>query len=145
VAGACLAWGLDNNLSRKVALCDPVQIVMIKGLAAGTANLAIATWHYGAFPDIRGILSAGLLGFLGDGASLVLFIQSLRHIGAARTGAYFSVAPFVGGLMGIVLFRENVSYQFLAAAALMGWGVWLHLTERHEHDHVHEEAYHEHA
>jgi drug/metabolite transporter (DMT)-like permease len=145
VTAACLAWGLDNNLSRKVALCDPVQIAMIKGLVAGTANLAIGSWHYGVFPAIWFALPAGLLGFLGYGASLVLFIQALRHLGAARTGAYFSVAPFVGGLVGIILFREEVSLRFLAAAALMAWGVWLHLTERHEHDHTHEEAYHEHA
>jgi multidrug transporter EmrE-like cation transporter len=118
---------------------------MIKGLAAGTANLAIGSWHYGVFPDIWFALPAGFLGFLGYGASLVLFIRALRHLGAARTGAYFSVAPFVGGLVGIILFREEVSTRFLAAAALMAWGVWLHLTERHEHDHEHEETYHEHA
>lgn len=145
VAGACLAWGLDNNFSRKVALCDPVQIAMIKGLAAGTANLVIASWHYGVFPDVKIALPASLLGFLGYGASLVLFIRALRHLGAARTGAYFSVAPFMGGLVGMILFREEVSPQFLAAAALMAWGVWLHLTERHEHDHAHEEVNHEHA
>jgi drug/metabolite transporter (DMT)-like permease len=145
VAAACLAWGLDNNLSRKVALCDPVQIAMIKGLAAGTANLAIASWHYGVFPNVWVTLPAGLLGFLGYGASLVLFIWALRHIGAARTGAYFSVAPFVGGLVGVILFREDVTLRFLAAAALMAWGVGLHLTERHEHVHEHEETYHEHA
>jgi drug/metabolite transporter (DMT)-like permease len=145
VAGACLAWGLDNNLSRKVALCDPVQIAMIKGLAAGSANLVIASWYYGVFPDAMIALSAGFVGFLGYGASLVLFIRALRHLGAARTGAYFSVAPFVGGLAGIMLFLEEVSPRFLAAAALMAWGVWLHLTERHEHDHAHEEVYHEHT
>ena len=145
VAGACLAWGLDNNLSRKVALCDPVQIGMIKGFAAGTTNLVIAFWQYRSFPDVGIALSAGLLGFLGYGASLVLFIRALRHLGASRTGAYFSVAPFVGALVGVILFWEHISLQLLAGAALMFWGIWLHLTERHEHDHMHEEVSHEHA
>jgi len=145
VAGACSAWGLDNNLSRKVALCDPTQIAMIKGLAAGTANLMIGFWHYKVFPDVRIVIPAGLLGFLGYGVSLVLFIRALRHLGAARTGAYFSVAPFVGGLAGVILFREEVSIRLLVATALMAWGVWLHLTEHHDHSHLHEELYHEHA
>jgi drug/metabolite transporter (DMT)-like permease len=145
VAGACLAWGMDNNLSRKVALCDPVQIAMIKGFAAGATNLAIASYQYGVFPDVKIVLFAGLLGFLGYGASLVLFIRALRHLGAARSSAYFSVAPFVGGLGGVILFREDVTFRLLAATALMAWGIWLHFTERHEHDHVHEEVYHEHA
>ena len=145
VAGACLAWGLDNNLSRKVALCDPVQIAMIKGFAAGTTNLVIAFWQYRVFPDVRISLSAGLLGFLGYGVSLVLFIRALRHLGASRTGAYFSMAPFVGAVVGVILFGEDISFWLLAGAVLMSGGIWLYLTERHEHDHVHGEVSHEHA
>jgi drug/metabolite transporter (DMT)-like permease len=97
--------------------------IPIKGLAAGTVNLTIAFWLYGVFPDVMIALPAGLLGFLGYGASLVLFIRALRYLGAARTGAYFSVAPFVGGLVGVILFREEVSLRFLAATALMAGGL----------------------
>jgi drug/metabolite transporter (DMT)-like permease len=145
VAGACLAWSLDNNLSRKVALGDPVWIAMVKGLAAGGTNLAIASWQYGIFPDITTALLAGLLGFLSYGASLVLFLKALRYLGAARTGAYFSVAPFVGVLVSVILFREEISFQFLAAACFMAWGIWLHFTEHHEHGHAHEPVQHEHT
>jgi hypothetical protein len=139
VAGACLAWGLDNNLSRKVALCDPVQIAMIKGLAAGTANLAIASWHYEVFLMSRrpACRPPGLLPRQPGCSSVRCGIPAGLH------RAYFSVAPFAGGLAGMILFRRG--FPFLAAAVLMAWGVWLHLTERHEHDHAHEEVTHEHA
>jgi hypothetical protein len=82
---------------------------------------------------------------LSYGASLVLFLRALRYLGAARTGAYFSVAPFVGVLVRVIMFREEISPQFLAAACFMAWGVWLHFTEHHEHGHAHEPVQHEHT
>lgn len=144
VLGACLAWAIDNNLTRKLSAADPVQITAIKGLAAGAANLGLALWHGAKLPGAPVLAGSALVGLFGYGVSLVLFVLSLRHLGAARTGAYFSTAPFIGAGLAIVLLHEPVSARLLAAGALMAVGVWLHLTERHEHEHVHETMEHEH-
>jgi len=144
IVAACLAWAIDNNLTRKVSLSDPVQIAMIKGLVAGPVNLAIGLLAGAALPGASTIAAAALTGFLGYGVSLVLFVLALRHLGTARTGAYFSVAPFLGALAAVPLLGDVVSVQLVAAGALMAIGVWLHVTERHEHTHEHEELEHEH-
>lgn len=144
IAGACLAWAIDNNLTRKVSLSDPVQIAMIKGLIAGPVSLGIGYLTGAAFPSVQTIVLAGMTGVLGYGISLVLFVLALRHLGTARTGAYFSVAPFVGALVAVPLFGETVTAQMLIAGLLMAAGVWLHMTERHEHYHEHEDLLHEH-
>jgi drug/metabolite transporter (DMT)-like permease len=144
VLGACLAWGIDNNLTRKVALADASWIAMVKGLAAGSTNLVLALALGAAWPSAGVVTSAALLGLLSYGASLVLFVIGLRHLGTARTGAYFSVAPFFGALLSVVVLREPVTLQLGLAAALMAAGVWLHLSERHEHRHAHEAMDHEH-
>jgi len=144
VTGACLCWGIDNNLTRKLSAADPVQIAMVKGLIAGPVNLLLALAQGASLPAVGPLLGALLVGFLGYGASLALFILALRHLGTARTGAYFATAPFVGALLAIPLFGEPVTPLLLAAGGLMGLGVWLHLTERHEHEHRHEPLAHEH-
>jgi drug/metabolite transporter (DMT)-like permease len=144
VAGACLCWGIDNNLTRRLSAADPVQIAMIKGLAAGTVNTALAWAGGAALPPARLALAVGLVGFLGYGISLALFVLALRWLGAARTGAYFSSAPFVGALLAIPLLHEAPTAQLWIAGALMGVGLWLHVSERHEHDHAHPELEHAH-
>src|SRR5262245_13261817 len=143
-AGACIAWGLDNNLTRKVSLADPLQIVEIKGLIAGPVNLAFGLLAGGRLPDVSVAIMAGGVGFLGYGISLALFVLALRHLGTARTGAYFSTAPFLGALAAVVFLREPFTLQFVVAGALMGIGVGLHLTESHEHEHEHEPMEHAH-
>ncbi|MEK6711837.1 MAG: DMT family transporter [Nitrospinota bacterium] len=144
IGGACLAWGIDNNLTRRVSAGDPVQIACLKGLVAGAVNGGLA-WAGGMQrPDPATLASALAVGFFGYGLSLVLFVLALRHLGTARTGAYFSLAPFIGSGVALLILREPLSMGFAAAALLMGWGVWLHLTERHEHLHKHEEMEHEH-
>jgi len=145
VLGACFFWGLDNNLTRKVSLTDARKITTIKGLVAGTTNTAIALSLGAELPETAYILSAGLVGFLGYGVSLVLFVIALRDLGTARTGAYFSTAPFVGAVVAIPLLGEAITVQLLIAGALMAFGVWLHLTEMHEHDHEHEALEHTHV
>jgi drug/metabolite transporter (DMT)-like permease len=145
IAGACLAWGIDNNLTRKLSAADPLQIAAIKGLGAGTVNLLIAVALGAARPRLDAVAAAGVVGLLGYGVSLVLFVLALRHLGAARTGAYFSTAPFIGSALALVVLGEPVGTAFVVAAALMAVGVWLHLTERHEHEHAHEPLLHEHA
>lgn len=144
VALACLCWGVDNNLTRKISAADPVEIAMIKGLAAGATNVALALWLGASFPPLPVIAAGGVVGFFGVGVSLVMFMLGLRHLGTARTGAYFSLAPFIGAAIAIAFLGEQPSVQFALAAALMALGLWLHLTERHDHWHEHEAFAHEH-
>ncbi|MFC5355767.1 DMT family transporter [Azospirillum himalayense] len=144
VAAACLMWAVDNNLTRKVSLADPADIATIKGLVAGSVNVGIALALGDALPAAPTAAAAMLVGLLGYGVSLVLFVVALRHIGAARTGAYFSTAPFVGGIASLAIFGEPVTLGLVAAAVLMGIGVWLHLTEDHDHEHDHDEMEHDH-
>lgn len=144
VLGACLAWALDNNLTRKVSLADATWIAACKGWAAGTVNLAIGVATLDRWPSPWTLLAAGAVGWLSYGVSLALFVVGLRHLGTARTGAYFSVAPFIGALLALPLLGEPVTARLLLAGGLMGLGVWLHLTERHEHEHGHEALEHTH-
>jgi len=144
IVGACLAWGLDNNLTRKVSLADPLQIVELKGLIAGPFNLALALSFGAGMPGVTATLAAGIVGFFGYGVSLALFVIALRHLGTARTGAYFSTAPFVGSIVAVMALGEPITWPLAVAGALMGSGVWLHLTEKHEHEHVHEATAHAH-
>jgi drug/metabolite transporter (DMT)-like permease len=141
IAAACLAWGVDNNLTRKLSSADP----MIKGIAAGSVNVIIAVFNDAATPPAGTLAAAALLGFLAVGISLVLFVLALRHLGTARAGAYFSLAPFIGALVAVGLLHNPVTLQLLLAGGLMGVGLWLHLDERHEHTHAHEPLEHEHA
>ena len=145
IVGACLAWAVDNNLTRKVSAADPVQITMLKGLVAGGMNTALGLSLGAKIPSSSVLMAVALIGFFGYGLSLVLFVLALRHIGTARTGAYFSIAPFVGAATAIVLLGDSLTAGFCLAATLMGAGVWLHLSERHEHAHRHEPMEHEHA
>lgn len=144
VAAACFAWAIDNNLTRRVSGGDAATLACLKGLVAGGANLALALAVGAPLPALHGWLAAGLLGFIGYGVSLTLFIVALRHLGTARTGAYFSVAPFFGAALALGMLGERPGAQFWTAAALMALGVWLHLSERHEHEHAHEPAEHDH-
>lgn len=143
VLGACFAWGIDNNLTRRVSLTDATWIASVKGLVSGTVNLIIA-FSLGAYmPSFLNLAAAMVVGFLAYGVSLALFVIGLRHLGTARTGAYFSVAPFFGAMLA-VLMGESATIQLLIAGTLMALGTWLHLTERHEHKHIHKEMMHSH-
>jgi drug/metabolite transporter (DMT)-like permease len=144
IVGACAAWGIDNNLTRRLSTADPVQLAMIKGLAAGTFNTALGLHLAPVWPPLWAIAVAMTLGFVGYGVSLVCFILALRHLGTARTGAYFSFAPFAGASLAVLVFGEPMTLTFLVAAGLMAVGLYLHLAERHEHEHVHEPLAHEH-
>lgn len=145
ILGACACWAIDNNLTQKVSGADPLQIAALKGLTAGGCNLLLAAMRGQlAWPGPGPLLGGVVVGFLGYGVSLVLFVVALRHLGTARSGAYFSLAPFAGAVLSLALLGEPLSGRFLAAAALMGIGVALHLSEHHEHEHVHEGLDHEH-
>jgi len=144
IIGACVAWALDNNLTRKVSLADPLQIVALKGLIAGPFNLALGLWAGASLPSAATTMAAGVVGILGYGVSLTLFIVALRHLGAARTAAYFSTAPFIGAVAAVIGLGEPLSPQLIAAGLLIGVGVWLHLSERHQHRHIHAPLTHAH-
>jgi len=145
IAMACLAWAVDNNLTRRISSSDPAQIAAIKGIAAGAVNLAIAAASGAAWPGAVNAAAAAVVGLLGYGVSLALFVVALRELGAARTGAYFSTAPFVGAAIAVFALGEIPPALFWVAALLMGAGVWLHVTERHEHMHAHEPMEHAHS
>ncbi len=143
VLGACFAWGVDNNLTRKVSLADATWVASTKGLVSGAINLVLAFSLGASMPTLPNLAGAMLIGFFAYGVSLTLFVVGLRYLGTSRTGAYFSVAPFFGALVA-VLMGEAITIPLLVSGSLMGVGVWLHLTERHEHKHTHEEMWHEH-
>ena len=143
ILGACFCWGLDNNLTRKVALNDATWLAAVKGGVAGPVNLILAFALGAGLPGAVNIAAAMAVGLLAYGVSLVLFIVGMRHVGTARAGAYFSVAPFFGAVLALVL-GEPLTWPVAIAAVLMGIGVWLHLTERHEHEHTHEAITHDH-
>ncbi|MFM0137846.1 DMT family transporter [Caballeronia grimmiae] len=144
VAGACVCWAIDNNLTRKVSTNDATVIACLKGLVAGTANLSVAFLSGAKLPAATITIAAMLTGFAGYGVSLVLFVVALRNLGTARTGAYFSVAPLFGVGLSIMIWPETPSLLFWCAAALMALGIWLHLRERHEHAHTHDPLEHTH-
>jgi drug/metabolite transporter (DMT)-like permease len=145
IIGACVAWGIDNNLTRKVSLADPLQIVQWKGLIAGPVNLLLGLWAGGSLPGAPAMLVGGLVGFVCYGVSLALFVVALRHLGTARTGAYFSTAPFIGAATAVIALQQPLTVELVAAGTLMAVGVWLHVTERHAHAHTHRRMVHAHS
>ncbi len=145
VSAACLCWAIDNNLTRRISAGDATAIAAIKGCVAGASNLSLAYMAGSAMPSSGVALSAMAVGFAGYGLSLVLFVVALRELGAARTGAYFSTAPFVGICLAVLLLGETPGPWFWAATALMACGVWLHASERHMHAHTHVPQEHEHS
>ncbi|WP_313915947.1 DMT family transporter [Tahibacter sp.] len=144
IAGACLCWAIDNNLTRAVSGGDPVHVAAIKGAVAGTINTSLALSLGASLPNWGALLGASTVGFVGYGVSLVMFVLALRHLGTARTGAYFSTAPFVGASLSLWLLGESPTTMFWIAGALMAFGVWLHVTEHHAHEHEHEALEHDH-
>lgn len=144
IAGACLCWAIDNNLTRKVSASDALQIACIKGLFAGTLNILVAFAWGVPMPETGQALLAMAVGFAGYGVSLVFFVLALRHLGTARTGAYFSMAPFVGAIASLIFLGESTGVYFWLAFALMAMGIALHLSERHEHLHEHAPLCHAH-
>jgi drug/metabolite transporter (DMT)-like permease len=144
VVGACLCWGIDNNLTRKVSASDALFIAGAKGLMAGSVNLGLAFALGQSLPTWTHAAASMAIGLVGYGTSLVLFVHALRALGTSRTSAYFSTAPFVGAALSVALLGEPTPGRLWLAVMLMGIGVWLHLTERHGHRHQHEPLRHGH-
>lgn len=144
ILGACILWGLDNNFTRNISSKNPLVIVMIKGLSAGTFSLILAFLLGKSIPNIVQILLALLLGFICYGLSIALFVLALRNLGAARTSTFFGIAPFVGMLLSIAIFREAPQSLFYYSLPFMLIGAWLMLGEDHRHIHIHKLLEHEH-
>ncbi len=141
---AMFFWGLDNNLTRRIAGTGPRRIAMLKGLVAGTASLSLS-FLLGQAPSLGpGLLAALLLGSLSYGVSLVLFIMALDSLGSARTGAFFALGPFIGAVVSVPLLGEAPQLVMLPAGALMAVGTYLLITEKHAHLHWHPRVVHEH-
>jgi drug/metabolite transporter (DMT)-like permease len=142
---ACVLWGLDNNFTRNISGKDPLAIVAAKGLVAGTFSFLLAFFLGNQLPDSKTILYTVLLGFISYGLSTMLFIRSMRGLGAARTSALYGTAPLAGVLLSIVIFGETPSFFFIIAAILMMGGAWLLINENHEHSHSHTAMLHDHS
>jgi len=140
----CVCWGLENNCTRMLSLKDPMQIVIIKGIGSGIGSLLIAFFIGGVLTNIFYIFFTLLLGFVAYGLSIYLYILAQRSLGAARTSAFYAVAPFVGVGLSFVVFRETPGISFLIAFAVMTAGAYLAAFERHDHIHSHELLEHEH-
>ncbi len=144
ILGACILWGIDNTFTRNISAKNPLVIVMIKGLGAGSFSLLLGQIVRQPLPTLTLALGAMLLGALSYGVGITLYIHALRGLGAARTGALYSTAPFIGMLLSFVLFREAPTVQFLVAFVVMALGTWLLVNEKHEHRHEHPDITHEH-
>ncbi len=144
ILGACLAWGLDNNFTARISLKDPKRIVAIKGLAAGTFSMLLVLCLGRPLPSWNLALYALGLGIVSYGASIALFVLSLRRVGAARTGALFGIAPFAGVALSLLIFRQLPQWTFFAALPLMILAAALLARERHDHAHTHVAITHAH-
>lgn len=144
IALACLCWGIDNNFTQRVSAGDPREVAAIKGLVAGTINMVLGIWLGGSLPSAIWTAVALTVGFFTYGLSLMFYVLALRKLGTARTGAYFSLGPFIGALVGLVLWHESVTLTLGMASVAMLVGVWFLLSERHNHLHVHETLVHSH-
>jgi drug/metabolite transporter (DMT)-like permease len=144
VLGACLCWGLDNNLTRKVSLTDATWLAGVKGSIAGPVNLLLAFLVGAELPAVPNVAAALMVGFFAYGVSLVLYIVGMRQLGTARASAYFSIAPFFGAVLAVVL-GDAITWPLIIAGLLMAGGVWLHLSEDHRHPHIHPELTHTHS
>jgi drug/metabolite transporter (DMT)-like permease len=141
---ACILWGMDNNFTRNISAKDPLAIVTIKGLVAGSFSLVFATVLGDQIPGINIVVGAMLLGSMSYGLSIVLFVYAMRGLGVARTSALFGTAPLAGVVVSSLLFREIYGISFIIAIPLMLIGTMLLASEAHSHNHIHEKTVHEH-
>ncbi|MCX6058128.1 MAG: DMT family transporter [Chloroflexi bacterium] len=142
---ACVLWGVDNNFTRNISGKDPLAIVAWKGLVAGMFSFFLAFFLGDQLPSLATIFATMILGFVSYGLSTMLFIHSMRGLGASRTSALFSTAPLAGVVLSIIIFGELPSFLFIIAAMLMIGGALLLINEQHSHSHVHTVLFHEHS
>lgn len=141
VVAATACWGLENNCTRKISSKDTYQIVVLKGIFSGLGALGIALWAGEAAPSVGYMLAAMALGFMAYGLSIFLYVRAQSVLGAAKTSAYYAVAPFVAAFLSLALLGEPLSAGYLLACAVMVAGTVLvvadTLARRHTHSHTH--------
>jgi drug/metabolite transporter (DMT)-like permease len=145
IAGACLSWAIDNNLTQRLSLRDPIAVVRTKALGAGTCTLGLALVTGERLPSMGVLVPALLVGLFCYGMSILLDMHALRILGAAREAAFFATAPFMGAAAAVPLLGERAGPAHLVSAMLMGTGIFLLVRERHEHLHAHDEQEHDHV
>jgi drug/metabolite transporter (DMT)-like permease len=141
---ACLCWGFENNCTRMLSLKDPLQIVIVKGFGSGAGALIIALALKQYSTNILYLFMSLVLGFVAYGLSIYFYIIAQRELGAARTSAYYAVAPFIGVLLSIIIFSQQFTISFIIALVIMITGAYFAGVEHHKHSHIHEETTHEH-
>lgn len=145
IMGACLCWAIDNNLSQRVSLRDPIVVTRIKTLGAAACTMSMAFLSGQSLPRPMILIATLLVGLFSYGVSLVLDMQALRLLGAAREAGFFSAAPFVGAMAAIPILGERWGINEMCASLVMAIGVVLLLREHHHHLHIHEEITHDHG
>jgi drug/metabolite transporter (DMT)-like permease len=142
---ACLAWALDNSISRKLADRDPLAVVAAKGICGASLSLAVAFAAGWITIDIGAALRLLVVGAIGYGLSLQLYLRAQRIVGAARTASVFAAAPFVGVAVAMMVGTPWPGAVVALSAGLMATGMWLHVTEHHDHAHAHQAIDHDHV
>ena len=141
VLAATVCWGFENNCTRNISSKSTYEIVILKGIFSGLGALAIALIKREAMPGIGYVAAALLLGFVAYGLSIFLYVRAQNVLGAAKTSAYYAVAPFVGAFLSFIILREQLSWMYLAALIVMIAGSVLvvadTLIRHHEHQHQH--------
>lgn len=146
VLGACVCWGFENNCTKMISNKSSEEIVVIKGCFSGLGSLIIALTVGESIPEIKWILSVMLLGFIAYGLSINFYIMAQKDLGAAKTSAYYSIAPFLGVAFSMLFLGERPEMQFYAALVIMivstvimiKDSIELQHTHQHEHTHTHE-------
>lgn len=142
---ACILWGVDNNLTRNISLKDPVVIVIVKGIGAGSFSFVLSLMTGSPFPSLSHTIPALLVGGFCYGASLLLFILALRGLGSARASSFFASAPFIGAGLSFLIFKDAPTIQFFVALPIVLAGTFLLFSESHLHFHAHDEFEHDHV
>lgn len=148
VFGACLCWGIENNCTRMISNKSSIEIVVIKGTFSGLGSLIVALAIGESIPSILWMMCVLLLGFVAYGLSIYFYVMAQKDLGAAKTSAYYSIAPFLGVAFGMLILGERPEIQFYVALAVMIISTYfmikdtIELQHTHEHSHTHT---HEHS
>ena len=122
---ACICWGFENNCTRKISSKDPLQIVLLKGIFSGLGSIIIGLIMGERVTLLWSVFAVLGIGFVAYGLSIFFYVHAQRLLGAARTSAYYAIAPFIGTLLSLAIFLQLPSYTYYIALALMAIGAWL--------------------
>ena len=149
VLGASICWGFENNCTKMISNKSSEEIVIIKGCFSGLGSFIVALILGETIPSLKWILAVLLLGFVAYGLSINFYIMAQKELGAAKTSAYYSIAPFLGVAFSLILLRERPAFQFYLALAIMVAStliiakdtIQLQHTHEHQHTHTHEHTH----